>query len=196
MRERLAAQASTDASVSRAGGMQEAARARGVFEAWCTGPDGKEKWRDTFDNVIMTEGKNAALDAYLAGSSYTVTGPYMGLISSVSYTAISAADTAAQLAGTNGWREAGGGNAPTYTGNRKTAVWSAASAGAKALSAALAFAITGSGTVKGAFLMFASGAVNTKDDANGKLYSAGLFSGGDKVVASGDTVNVSYSTSL
>ena len=41
-----------------------------------------------------------------------------------------------------------------------------------------------------------SGAVSTHDSTAGTLYSAGLFSGGDKVVGSGDTLQVSYSTSL
>jgi hypothetical protein len=95
-----------------------------------------------------------------------------------------------------GWLEAGGTNAPTYSGNRKTAVWSAASAGAKALSAALSFAITGTGTVKGAFLCYGSGALNTKDNTAGVLWSAGTFSTGDKAVVNGDTLNVNYSTSL
>jgi hypothetical protein len=50
--------------------------------------------------------------------------------------------------------------------------------------------------VKGAFMVYGTGAVNTKDDVNGKLYSAGLFTGGDKIVANLDTVNVSYTASL
>ena len=91
---------------------------------------------------------------------------------------------------------AGGTNAPTYTGNRKTAVWAAATAGGKALSAALSFAITTTGTVKGAFLVFGTGAVATKDDTNGTLWSSGTFSTGDKAVVNGDTLNVNFSTSL
>ncbi len=148
---------------------------------------------DVFPNTVVTVGKNAMLDQSLAGSAYTVTGPYMGLISSVSYSAISAADTMASHAG---WLEAGGANAPTYSGNRPTAAFSAASAGAKALSSALAFSITGTGTIKGAFLTFGTGAVNTKDNTGGTLFSAGLFTGGDRAVSNGDTVNVSYSVSL
>lgn len=193
MQDKLNAQAVVDAAVIRPGGISEQAQARGFFTAICYDKDGNEKWRDTIENVVTTVGKNLALDTYLAGSAYTVTGPYMGLISSTSFSAVAAADT---MASHSGWLEAGLANAPTYTGNRKTAVWSSASAGAKALSAALSFAITGSGTVKGAFIVYGSGAVNTKDDTNGTLYSAGLFTGGDKTVANGDTVNVSYTTSL
>lgn len=168
----------------------------GVYTVECIGPDGKVKWRDNIENTVMTEGKNVVLDAALAGAAYTVVGPYMGLISSVSYTAIAATDVGTQINGTNGWKEAGGANAPTYTGNRKTAAFNAASAGAKALSAALSYAITGTGTIKGAFIVFFTSAVNTKDDAHGSLLSAGLFSGGDRAVLSGDTVNVSYTLTL
>lgn len=196
MEERVNTQAATDASVIRGGGVAERADAHGQYEVVCIGPDGVEKWRDTIDNVVCTEGKNLALDTFLAGSGYTVVGPYMGLISSVSYSAVAATDVGTQINGTNGWKEAGGSNAPTYTAPRKTAAWSAASSGSKALSSALSFAITSSGTVKGAFLLFGTGAVTTIDDAHGKLWSAGLFSGGDKIVANGDTLNVSYTTSL
>jgi len=183
----------SDASIIRGGGQDERAEAHGRYEFECVGADGLVKWRETIDNVVATVGKNLALDSFLAGAAYTVTGPYMGLISSTSYTAVAAADTMASHAG---WLEAGGANAPTYTGNRKTAVWSAASAGNKALSAALSFAITSSGTVKGAFLVFGSGALNTKDNTAGTLWSAGTFSTGDKAVVNGDTLNVNYSTSL
>lgn len=173
--------------------MLEISSATGVFEAICIGPDGLEKWRDVFPNTVVTVGKNLALDTYLAGSSYTVVGPFMGLISLTSFSAIAAADTMASHAG---WLEAGNANTPTYTAPRKTAAWSSAAAGSKALSAALAFAITGTGTVKGAFLVYGSGAVSTIDNTSGTLYSAGLFSGGDKAVGSGDTINVSYTASL
>ena len=171
----------------------DACHIAGLFTAECYGADGTLKWRDVFANTVVTVGKNAMLDAALAGSSYSVTGPYMSLISSTSWSAISAADT---MSSHTGWLEAGGANAPTYSGNRKTCAWSSASAGAKALSSALGFAITGTGTIKGCFILFGASAVNTKDDTNGTLYSAGLFTGGDRSVISGDTVNVSYSTSL
>src|SRR5262245_32016620 len=191
--ERADARERNDASVVRGSGLGEQAKARGHYELECIGPDGRLKWREIIDNVVQTVGKNLALDTFLAGSAYTVTGPYLGLISSTSYTGVAAGDT---MTSHSGWLEAGGANAPTYSGNRKTAVWSAAASGAKALSAALSFAITGSGTVKGAFMVYGSGALNTKDNTAGTLWSAGTFSTGDKVVVNGDTLNVNYSTSL
>jgi hypothetical protein len=191
--ERAPAHEETDATVIRGSGLTEQAEAHGRYEFACYDKDGKLKWKDTIENVVCTVGKNLALDTFLAGSSYTVVGPYMGLISSTSYSAVAAGDT---MSSHSGWLEAGGANAPTYTGNRKTAAWSAASAGSKALSAALSYAITGTGTVKGAFLVYGSGAVNTKDDTNGVLWSAGTFTTGDKAVLNGDTLNVNFSTSL
>jgi hypothetical protein len=191
--ERADARACADASVIRGSSIGEQADAHGRYEVECIGVDGKLKWREVIDNVVQTVGKNLALDTFLAGSAYTVTGPYLGLISSTSYSAVSALDTMTSHAG---WLEAGGTNAPTYSGNRKTASWSAASSGSKALAVASSFAITGSGTVKGAFIIFGSSASATKDNTGGVLWSAGTFSTGDKAVVNGDTLNVNYSTSL
>lgn len=150
------------------------------------------KWADTAHNVVCTVGKNLALDTYLAGSAYTVVGPYMGLINTNASSAV-AGDTMSSHAG---WLEVGNANAPAYSGTRKTCAWSAASAGSKALSSALAFAFSSGGTVGGCFIVFGSGALNTIDNTAGTLYSAGAFTGGSKTVANGDTLNVSYSTGL
>lgn len=150
-------------------------------------------WSDVFANVVCTIGKNVMLDAALAGSAYTVVGPYMGLISSTSYSAVAVGDTMASHAG---WLEAGATNAPTYTAPRKTCAWSAASGGSKALSASLSFSMTGTGTVKGCFIVYGTGALSTIDNTAGTLYSAGLFTGGDQPVVNGNTLAVSYSTSL
>lgn len=193
MQDRMNAEAETGATAVLGAGDAERVTLKGHYSAECIGADGKVKWRDEFDNTVVTVGKNLALDTFLAGSGYTVTGPYMGLISSVSYSAISAGDTMSSHAG---WTEAGNANAPTYTSPRKTCAWSAASSGSKALSSPLSFAITGAGTLKGAFIVFGSGAVSTIDDTSGTLLSAGLFSAGDRAVINGDTVNVSYSLSL
>lgn len=193
MNEQLNANSMCGASLVGKTGCQEAAKAVGVYTAKCYDKNGILKWEDTFDNVVCTVGKNKALDEYLAGAAYTVTGPFMGLISSVDWSAVAAGDTMASHAG---WKEAGATNAPTYSGTRKTCAWDAAAAGAKALSAALAFTFTGAGTVKGCFIAFHTGAVNTIDNTSGVLYSAGVFTGGDRIVVATDVLNVSYSTSL
>lgn len=181
------------ADVVRGTAHDERVEARGTYLIECVGADGKLKWQDKAQNLVTTVGKNEVLDKALAGSSYTVVGPYLGLISSASYSAVAVSDT---MSSHGGWTEAGGANPPTYSGSRKTAVWAGASAGAKPLAAPLSFGITSSGTVKGCFMVFGSAATNTVDGTAGILLSAGLFSGGDKTVASGDTLNVSYSLGL
>lgn len=166
----------------------EAARAQGIFTAWFVDKDGNLCWVEEFENTVVTAGKNLALDTYLAGSAYTVVGPYLGLISSVGYSAIAAGDT---MTSHPGWTEFTG-----YSGSRATAAWSAAAAGAKAFSGPAAFSINAAGTVKGGFLVFGSGALATPGNTGGTLYSAGLFSGGDQPVTSGGTLSVSYTASL
>lgn len=146
-------------------------------------------WADTYPNLVTTVGKNYLLDNGMAGSAFTAT-YYMGLISSTSYSTIVAGDTSASHAG---WLEAGAANAPAYSQSaRPTCAWSAASAGSKALSSALTFTFTSSGTVKGSFLS----TVATKDATTGTLFSAGLFTGGDQPVVATNVVTVTYSLGL
>lgn len=193
MDDKLTPVASASATLITRPGIADILGIEGRFTVECFDANGALRWSDDFLNTVVTVGKNAMLDAALAGSAYTVTGPFMGLISSTSFTAISASDT---MASHTGWLEAGGANAPTYTGNRQTCVWSAASGGAKALSVALSYTMTGGGTLKGAFITYGSGALATKDNTAGTLFSAGLFTGGDRAVLTSDVVNVSYSVSL
>ena len=139
-------------------------------------------------NLVLTLGKNYLLDNGLAGSAYTAAF-YMFLISGVGYSAIVAGDTQASHAG---WLEAGGANAPTYSGVRKTAAWAAASAASKSLSAGLVFTFTGAGTVKGCGLSTGS----VVDGVTGTAYSAGLFTAGDQPVVATNTLTVTYSATL
>lgn len=140
-------------------------------------------------NIVMTPGgRNTMLDNNFAGSSYTAA-YFMGLVSLVSFSAYNAADTMASHAG---WLEAGATNAPTYSGARKTAAWSAASAGSKALSAGLVFTFTGTGTVKGCFM----NTVSTVDGTTGNLYSGGNFTGGDQPVVATNTLTGTYTATL
>lgn len=151
---------------------------------------------EVFKNLVPDAAARHNLDTWLAGSAYSVVGPFMGLISSVSYTAIANSDIMANLATTNGWREAGAANAPLYSGGRKTMVFSAAATRTKSLSSNLTFSfVTTGGTVKGCFMVLSTGAVATNDNTSGLLGSAGLFSA-DKIVAPSDSLSVGYTITV
>jgi len=158
-----------------------------LLHEWMLAELMQEKWTDVRKNLVTTAGKNDLLDKYFGGSSYTAAW-YCGLISSVSYTGVAAGDTMSSHAG---WTEAGGANAPTYTGNRPALTFAAASGGSKATSSASSFTFSGPGTIKGMF----GTTVTTKDGTTGVLYNAVLFSGGDRIVANTDVVNVSVTYS-
>ena len=182
--EKATAAAAVAACVGFGGGVAEQAHAEGFYVVECRGADGELKWTDTIENLVLTAGKNDALDKYFAGSGYTAAW-YMGLISSTGYSAIAAGDTAASHAG---WTES-----TAYSNStRPAASWASASAGSKALSTGCVFNINGSDTIKGCFMITNS----TKGGTSGVAYSAGLFSGGDKVVANTDTLTVTYTASL
>jgi len=172
-------------AIGRAVASEEASGVSGVYTVTCIGPDGEVKWEDTIKNVVTTVGKNDMLDKYLSGSAYTAAW-YLGLISATGYTSAPvAADTMASHAT---WSE----DQNYSQAARVTAAFVAASGGSKALSAALAFSINATTTIKGCFVT----SVSTKGGTTGILYSAGLFTGGDKSVQNLDTLNVSYSTTL
>lgn len=171
-------------TIGRGSEGNESMELHGIYHVTCIGPDGTVKWEDDIKNLVTTVGKNHALDTELAGSAYTAAW-YIGLISSVSYTTGPAAgDT---MASHGGWTE----DATYSNATRVAPAFAAASAGSKATSSAAAFTINGTATIKGCFM----NSVSTKSGTTGTLFSAGLFSGGDKAVANGDTLNVSYTLS-
>jgi len=193
MDEKLNSQDALFAKMVASHGLYDILSAEGVYTAELYEYEGGPLiWAAQFDNVVCTNGKNLALDSYLSGSSYTVTGPYLGIISSTSFSAVSASDTMASHAG---WLEGGGGTAPTYSGTRATATFASASAGAKTLASAAVFNFTGTGSVQGAFLTFGSGAVSTIGSTAGTLYSAGTLAVPQPVI-NGNVLNINYTTSL
>jgi len=174
--------------------MGESCQAEGVYTFKCFEYEGGPLlWKDTVHNVVATVGKNLMLQTALTGSGYTVVGPYMGLISSVSYTTGPVAgDT---MASHSGWTEAGTTNAPTFSA-RVAPSFGTASAGAISTASAVTFTMTSTGTLKGAFIVYGTGAVTTILSTAGTLLSAGLFTGGDQPVNTGNVVQVTYSLSL
>ena len=152
----------------------------------CVGADGKVKWTDTFHNLVMNVGVQDMNTQYFKGSAYTAS-PFLGLVTGpASGTTYAAADTLASHAG---WTEN-----TAYTGSRKAVTFGTATTANPSVitnsASPSTFSMTGSATIAGAFLCtVASG-------TSGILFSAGDFSAGDKVVASGDTLNVTYTFSL
>lgn len=197
-RESANAKSITDASVVRGGGAIEKAEAHGRYFVECFDKDGNLKWADEIENVVCQDGKNAVLTNAFKGSSYSAT-LRMGLITSTGYSAPADTNTAANIATTasgNGWEEA-----PTGTcASRSTPTMGTASAGSLATSSNVAFSIVGTDIIKGVFMLITSSAgvapSSTVGNTSGALWSAGVFSGGDKNVGNGDTLNVSYTTSL
>ena len=157
----------------------------GYYTAICYDANGNIKWKEDIHNVVTTVGKNATLDGILGNSAQGAV--VMGLKGTG--TAV-AADT---MTSHSTWLEVGLANAPTYSGNRPTPSFSAASAGSKTTSAAVSFSMTGTGTVAGCFINIGGSA--TKDTTTGVLFSAGDFSS-SKSVVSLDTIAVTYTATL
>lgn len=156
-------------------------------------------FEDTFHNLVTTEGKNAILTHFLKGSSYTAS-QVLALIEDTGYSAVAVGNTAANItaAGSgspaNGWNEAPVGTCAA----RQTPSFGTASSGSLAATAT-SHSLLATDTIKGAALLCRSTAgtapSTTVGSTAGALYSAGLFSGGDKAVANGDTLNVTYTAS-
>jgi hypothetical protein len=169
--------------------METLATAKGVFRFECYGPDGKLKWVDETDNLVV----NAGL-AYMAGSALTsvtqITTWYIGLYGAGASNTPAAGDTMASHAG---WTEVVPySNATRVTPTFVTATTANPSVVTNSASPA-AFTINATSTVGGAFLTSGS----AKSGTAGTLFSAADFSSpGDRNVISGDTLNVTYTMSL
>jgi len=182
--------ATLQANVAIPEGMEQA----GHYHVECRDANGNLKWEEEFPNLVVAIGKQLMLDTLLRGSSYTVVGPFLGLIGNS--TTFLAADTMTS----HTWTEF-----TNYTVSssavRGTAIFAAASSTGlspsnvtSSTATAITYTITGAGgTVYGCFLVTGTGAVSTQSSTAGTLYSEGNFSVA-KTTTSGDTVTVTYST--
>ena len=165
----------------------------GVYKVECRDASGKLKWEESFPNLVVAAGKQLMLDTLLKGSSYTVTGPFLGLTNASLTPA--ATDTMGTIVPSSEFTNyTVGGSAvrgtavfasATSTGTTPTNVTTSAAA-------AITYTITGGGgTVYGCFLNI--GGTSAQGNTTGTLYSVGNFSTA-KVTTAGDTVSVTYST--
>lgn len=165
------------------------ARAGGIFKMQCFDKDGHLKWEAESHNLVVNEGLFYMNEAALGGGSQITTW-YIGLYGAAASNSPAAGNTMASHAG---WTEETGysnANRPTCTfGTATTADPSVIDNTGSAAS----FNINATAIIGGAFLT----SDNTKGGTSGTLFSAADFSSpGDRSVASGDTLNVSYSFSL
>ena len=142
----------------------------------CFNAEGKLKWTEEFDNLVVDEGLNDSLDKHLKGSTYTAAW-YCGLADSTP--TFAAADTMASHAG---WVEI-----TAYSQATRPAITFGTVSGKSVDNSAskAVFSINGTTTVGGAFMV----TVSTKGGTTGVLYGGAAFTA-DRSVISGDTLNV------
>jgi hypothetical protein len=178
---------SVSAGMVAKNGFGESAKGGGVYHVECLDKDGNLKWSGKMHNLVVNTGLQDMNNKYFKGSTYTAAF-YLGLVTGpASATSYAAADTLASHAG---WTEF-----TDYSGSRKAVTFGTPTTADPSVidstGSPSSFAITGSATVAGAFICtVASG-------TSGILFSEADFdSPGDRVVVSGDTLNVSYTFSL
>lgn len=164
----------------------EQLKAVGIYHVQCVGADGRVKWEEECPNVVTTEGKNAILDKFL-GLAAAYAGLAIGLHTVVGNASSTYATPSPQVEPGTGIYAA-----------RLAPSFSAASAGAKATSAAVSFPMLGTANITGCFLVAGGTGILTNGNtaASAVLLSSGAFSGGTRSVINGDTLNVTYSLGL
>lgn len=137
---------------------------------------GREIWRDTIENLVVNEGLNQLLGTTLT-SEQQVTSWYI-LLTSGSPT-VAAGDTMGSHAG---WDEFTGVSDATrlhWPGSRDAT-------GQATNPSAVQYSLNATGTIGGAGLV----SQNSLGGSGGILYAAGAFDGGNVVLNSGDTIDV------
>lgn len=165
------------------------ASATGVYKIQCHDVSGNLKWEAESKNLVVNGGLQDMNAKYFTGSTYTAAW-YIGLYGAAASNNPAASDTMSSHAG---WTEIvpySNATRPVCTfGTPTTANPSVATNSASPSS----FSINATSTVGGAFLTSNS----TKSGTTGTLYSAADFgSPGDRSVASGDVLTVTYTLSL
>ena len=169
----------------------------GIYNVQCHDSKGDILWEDTAPNWVTFLGRNLLMDTGLRTPATSVAG-FIGLISSVTWSAAATADTMGSHAG---WNEVAAVTTyyPVIT-RREQATFGATAVSGAVTSSAATFAITGTtgqaGTIMGCFLVTGTNASSAMTSTAGILYSAGTFTGGSKSVSNGDSISVTYTSQL
>ncbi len=153
-----------------------------------------------FPNGITNEGKNKLLDVMFHSVS-AITTWWLGLIDNSGYSALAAGDTYENIDQTgNGWDEFTDYTDAANSGSASTRPeWTEGAATGQAITngTPVVFDITGSGTVKGLFLVGGIANAQNKGDhtSGGTLWATALFGTGDVPVNNEDQLKVTYTVS-
>lgn len=163
--------------------------AGGVFTMQCFDADGNLKWESSLPNLVVNVGLQDMNTQYFKGSAYTAAW-YIGLYGAAASNNPAAGDTSASHAG---WTEV----VPYSNATRPAATFGTATTADPSVisnsASPASYTINATSTVGGAFLI----SNNTKSGTTGILFSASDFAApGDRAVASGDTLNVTYTFNL
>lgn len=168
---------------------EDSARAMGKFTFECYDKDGNLKWTAESKNLVVNVGLQYMAGTALDGVTTRITTWYIGLYGAGSSNNPAASDTMSSHAG---WTE----NTTYSNATRPTATFATATTANPSVVTNTAnkasFSINGTTTIGGAFLTSDS----TKSGTTGTLFSASDFTGGDRSVVNGDTLQVTYTFSL
>ena len=159
-------------------GIESEVQARGKWTVTCRDSEGNIKWIDDWENAVVNAGLDHLLDVALSAGVQTTTW-YLGLTDGTP--TVAAGDTTASHVG---WTEV-----TAYTEAARV-TWSDGGVASQSVdnsASPATFSINANTTtVGGAFLV----SLSTKGGSTGTLYAAGAFSAGDKLLDSGDTLDV------
>jgi hypothetical protein len=145
-----------------------------VYKATCYDSAGSLKWQDEVHNIVVDEGLVHTLSVVLDAGAQDTTW-FLGLYGTTPNVLFG--HTLATMPS----------EVNPYTGNRKPLTFGTASAtapGATLTATQVTYAITATQTVGGAFI------AGVDTGTAGTLYGGAAFTGGDKSVDNGDTLNV------
>ena len=144
--------------------------------------DGNLKGIYDIPNGIVDEGLNHILDTQFAAGT-PVTAWFIGIVDNSGFSAFAAADV---MSSHTGWNEF-----TTYSEATRVA-WAEDAAAARSITNTTSadFSITGSGTLKGIFLV----SNNTKSGTTGVLWATAAFASNVAVV-NGDSLKITYTVS-
>ncbi len=156
----------------------------GHFTIECFDAEGHKKWEETAKNGVTNLALNDILNVYLRNTTQKASW-YIGLVDGgVSFSAFAAAD---YVGSHGGWTEN-----KAYSGSTRPQ-WSPGAAASQSVSnsSTVDFAMTGTATIKGLFL------ISDSDNSQelGLIFSTAAFSGGNQGVNNGDTLKITYTVS-